>query len=263
MDFSACRARKAFSLVELLVVLAIIGVLVGLTLAGVQAARTAARTTQSKSNLRQLALADEMAAESNVNNLAKWRAAAREVNFTVLRSPNDRTSSPAWPGAVSYCENDFLEYRNRLRGVARRPDLEDGKSNTILYCEHYSVCGRFIFLLDGTPVNLGPNEQVEDQLDRVPPPGDQPRPNTFAGAPWNDVVPVNNQRVTFPSVRGKTFQLMPREADCDASIPQALQKGGLLAAMHDSSVRIIHPQVDEQVFWSAVTPHGGEGPPNW
>ena len=49
--------RKGFSLVELLVVVAIIGVLVALVLPAVQAAREAARRTVCSSNMRQLGLA--------------------------------------------------------------------------------------------------------------------------------------------------------------------------------------------------------------
>ena len=97
----ARRNRRAFTLVELLVVIAIIGILIGLLLPAVQAAREAARRAECVNNLKQIGIAIlgyetqlgsypsayviDAAAHSDDNNVESWGWAVLIMPFIEMQ----------------------------------------------------------------------------------------------------------------------------------------------------------------------------------
>lgn len=86
------KAKSGFTLVELLVVVAIIGILVGLLLPAVQQVREAARNTTCKNNMRQIGLAT-MNFESSFEAFPPARLFPK---FGAQAPLNKGTSQPSW-----------------------------------------------------------------------------------------------------------------------------------------------------------------------
>lgn len=99
------RKRAAFTLVELLVVIAIIGILVALLLPAIQAAREAARRSQCKSNLRQIAIS----CLSHENSQKNFPAGG--WGFLWMGDP-DRGLGRGQPGGWIYQVAGFIEEGN-------------------------------------------------------------------------------------------------------------------------------------------------------
>jgi type II secretory pathway pseudopilin PulG len=87
------------TLVELLVVISILGVLVGLLLPAVQAARESSRQAHCANNVRQLALATH-AFHSAQGTLPPCRIAAHHPTWLYLILPHLELSSIQWEGAT-------------------------------------------------------------------------------------------------------------------------------------------------------------------
>lgn len=262
-------SRRAFTLVELLVVLGIIAVLLGLLLPAVQKVRSAASRAYSSNDLRQMGIAIHNYNEGNnslplngilsthmkmlpwlehgnyYDDLIAGRIQSSDYyEMKPFLCPTDPTltTPDIRKGVASYTYNALVFVPTVRRRYTIENTLLDGTSNTVLLATHYAFgCeGRQFSWFSGGP------EWSATVGGRVL----TMRRASFADT--GDVVPSVANPPTL------TFQVRPRIGDCNPRIPQTPFEGGLLVGMGDGSVRTVNPNVSAATFWSAVTPAGGE-----
>ena len=202
---SSLPSPRAFTLVELLVVITIIGILIALLLPAVQAAREAARKLQCQNNLKQLGLAVQ-------NYNTTWGKFPLAVSIQNGQRPETAYNWGAnWVIAIlPYIENqalsDAFDLRKSIVDPANR--LPRGTQLSFMFCP--SDVGRNVFY-NGTfnnegdnwaRGNYGANVSLEQFWDDQP-----PVPGTSSGAmdnwwrcPWTRGVMGANASVSVRDI---------------------------------------------------------------
>jgi type II secretory pathway pseudopilin PulG len=254
--------RPGLTLVQLLVILALLAFLLGLLLPAVARMRAAAERAQTMNNLKQLALAlhnsydtfkrmppivgvfpDNATAYGTLHfyllpfieqdNLYRnaqgyvWNKNTWSEIVPVFTNPNDPTvpagyRHEGWLATTNYAGN-WMVFKNT---GARLTDITDGTSNTLAYAERYQLC-------NGTPTGWGYS-------------------SLYYSAPM------------FGYYTYGKFQQQPSQQECDPARPQALEPAGIKVALMDGSVRLVSNTVSPRTWWLVTDPADGEPlPSDW
>jgi prepilin-type N-terminal cleavage/methylation domain-containing protein len=294
--------RRAFSLMELLVVIVILAVLIGLLLPAVAQVRTAALRVKSANNMRQIQLSVLQFSATYDDRLPSIvfdfkgprmggiyqqifdndqlgfhmpYPERNDYHGFLYQNPADPSfaahpDSTQNPGDCSFVANALVFVKHAKLNSA----IPDGLSNTIGWTETYARChnadgvthwkglGRDYSVIDDAPCILR-------VLGTTPYwHGDRP---TFADNECGQVSPVTSgspaATTAFLPAPGyqvnRLFQVAPKVEYCDPSVPNSAFQNGLMVAMLDGSARTLKGSITESSFWSLVTPAAGDISADW
>jgi prepilin-type N-terminal cleavage/methylation domain-containing protein len=269
------RKRSAFTLVELLVVFAIIGVLIGLLLPAVQKVREMAARTVDTNHLKQQTLALHMCNDT-------YRHLPPAYGTFPGRTA-DMTAAPAQMGTLQYFLMPFIEQEYVYKQVV-------GSSDTCTNISLAMYCGASdpSLTADGGMVTMmgmpyGGCSYASNYLVFGSRPGGQARiPTTFPDGTSNTIVFMERYTdcggmavgwamgmcgnpPTWPYYYNRSLylalptpQYAPTLQDCDPTRVQTPYLGGILVALADGSVRPVARGVSQYSWNVALNPADGK-----
>jgi type II secretory pathway pseudopilin PulG len=278
--------RRAFSVIDLVVVLAMAGILLGLVLPAVHSAQVAGLKRETVNNLKQICLALH-----NANDAHKKLPPAFDKfgNTATLNLP-----ASLHVHLLPYIEQDTL-YRAYLKEKGKG-DVAKAKVPQFISSDDPSARKKDLSGIMNYAANLrvfsrkGMNTKYDANMPALAAiePGEASIPATFPDGTSNTIVYAtvyafcgddggsqyasapNSKTAAFfgqnaakvkahPSNKTATFQLRPEVKDCCVSplMAQSFTKAGLLIGMADGSTRSASPNLSPQTWNAAVHPADG------
>jgi prepilin-type N-terminal cleavage/methylation domain-containing protein len=189
---------------------------------------------------------------SDSNNTGHLASNVKAVEVPVYLCPSDAARLDPTQHEYGYASTNYAGNLMVLDPAIHKSltaAMTDGTSNTVVLVERYRVCnGDFL---------QSPDTEVQPAWANIPPTPESSRTYDVNVFGWKEYGLVNDKSITlYPnfSDAGRTFQVKPSAAECDAKIVQSPHSGAMQTLLGDGSIKSITSAISLNTWLAACNP---------